>query len=143
MLARPPTHISRNVMAYLALSFALGGATIAAGCGGDDTGGKGSGKVESEPQIGLNELRACLKRASVPVGGKGVLRGKGIRGEIPLIVIGTDLLTATNLLVLESADAAKRFIKDPPPRCEFHHGNQSQGQRDQGSSVAACWGTVA
>lgn len=75
--------------------------------------------AKSEPQISLNELRACLERARVPIGGKGQLSGKGIRGEIPLIVIGTDLQRATNLLVLESADAAKRFIKDPPPAASF------------------------
>jgi len=75
--------------------------------------------VTSEPQISLNELRACLKQAKVRTVGKGALSGKGIRGEIPLLAIGTDLQTATNLLVLESADAAKRFVEHPPPAASF------------------------
>lgn len=106
-------------MRFQTVATLAGIAALGAGCGGGGTDSKGPGKVKSEPQISLNELRACLKREGVPSVGKGGLSGKGIRGTIPLLAVGTDLATATDLLVLESADAAKRFIKHPPPAASF------------------------
>ena len=102
-------------MRFTALATLAGVAAIAAGCGGNAKPGKGSPKVKAEPQIGVNELRACLTRAKVPVVGKGGLSGKGISGRIPLISIGASLDKSTDLLVFNSVDAAKQFMAHPPP----------------------------
>jgi hypothetical protein len=105
-----------------AVAVALAAAALAAGCGGDDSddggsGGNGGEAAESkgEPQVGLKELRACLKRAKVPIAGGGRLAGEGITGEIPLLAVGGGgLQDSINLLVFESPDAARQFEQNPP-----------------------------
>jgi hypothetical protein len=111
-------------MRFSTVATLVASAAIAAGCGGDDSSeGNGSGATESEPkeeiQISEAELRECLKKEGTPDFGGGGLSGKGVEGKIPLVIVGTNLQTATNLLVFPDADAAQSFVDDPPPAASF------------------------
>lgn len=116
-------------ISVLAIAFAL------SGCGSDDGDGTGGGEPRSDAdasadgtaparpkrdaQIGLNELSACLERASVPIAATGRLGGPGIPGgEVPTLTIGTGD-PGTGLLVFDSVGAAERLMKDPPRTSEL------------------------